>query len=84
MKTSVTMDESGRLVLPKNIRQAIGVFGAGAVNVEVVGHAARITPRAPGRTLARKRGRLVYAGALPEDWDSGEAVRQMRAQRVGR
>jgi bifunctional DNA-binding transcriptional regulator/antitoxin component of YhaV-PrlF toxin-antitoxin module len=27
MKTSVTVDEVGRLVLPKTIREAIGVYG---------------------------------------------------------
>ena len=75
MKATVTVDEVGRLVLPKDIREAIGVLGRMAVNVEVVGQAACITaPERPGGAVARKRGRLVYAGPLPENWDSGEAV----------
>ena len=85
MKTSVTVDEVGRLVLPKNIRETIGVFGRMAVNVEVVGHVARITAPEPARgRVARKRGRLVYAGPLPDNWDSGEAVLQMRERRLRR
>ncbi len=85
MKTSVTVDEVGRLVLPKEIREAIGVFGRMAVNVEVVGHAARISaPEPAGGPVARKRGRLVFAGPLPENWDSGEAVLKMREQRARR
>ena len=85
MRTCVTVDEVGRLVLPKEIREAIGVFGRMAVNVEVVGRAARITaPEPPSGPLSRKRGRLVFAGSLPENWDSGEAVLTMRDQRSRR
>ena len=38
MKASVTVDKVGRLVLPKGIREAIGVVGRMAVSLEVVGH----------------------------------------------
>jgi hypothetical protein len=34
--------------------------------------------------MARKRGRLVYAGPLPQNWDSGEAVTAIRQRRVPR
>jgi bifunctional DNA-binding transcriptional regulator/antitoxin component of YhaV-PrlF toxin-antitoxin module len=85
MKTSVTVDEVGRLVLPKGIREAIGVFGRMAVSVEVVGHAAYITaPESSSGAVARRRGRLVYAGDLPKDWESGEAVLRMRERRLRR
>ena len=79
------MDEVGRLVLPKSIREAIGIVGRTVVSVEVTGNAARITGPQPVRgTVARKRGRLVYAGPLPENWDSGEAVLALRQRRVRR
>jgi hypothetical protein len=85
MKTNVTVDEVGRLVLPKNIREAIGVFGRMSVNVEVVDNAARITvPEPVSRAVLRRRGRLVYAGPLSADWDSGEAVWRMRERRLRR
>jgi bifunctional DNA-binding transcriptional regulator/antitoxin component of YhaV-PrlF toxin-antitoxin module len=79
------VDEVGRLVLPKNIREAIGITGRTTVNVEVVDNAARISaPEQTGGTVARKRGRLVYAGALPDNWESGEAVLRMRERRTRR
>ena len=85
MKTTITVDEVGRLVLPKNIREAIGVSGRTAVTVEVVGRAAQITtPERPSGAMSRRRGRLVYAGPLPQHWDSGEAVSQMRERRLRR
>jgi hypothetical protein len=85
MKTTITVDEVGRLVLPKSIREAIGVFGRMALNVEVVGQTARLSaPEPPGGAVSRKRGRLVYAGPLPEGWDSGAAVLRARARRLRR
>lgn len=82
MKTCVTVDKVGRLVLPKEMREAIGLVGRTSVNLEVVGQAVRITaPDAPSGAVTRKRGRLVFAGPVPENWDSGQAVLRMRQQR---
>ncbi len=85
MKATVQVDEVGRLVLPKPIREAIGVWGRMALEVEVVGSTARITaPDTAAREVKRKRGRSIYAGALPQDWNSGEAVLRMRERRLAR
>jgi len=85
MKASITIDQVGRLVLPKEIREAIRVSGRMTVNVEVVDNVACISAPNPGaRAIARKRGRLLYTGSLPGNWDSGEAVLQMRERRLRR
>ena len=85
MKATVTVDEVGRLVLPKRIREAIGVSGRMAVKIDVVDNAARITAPEPARApTARQRGRLVHSGKLPEKWDSGEAVLRQRERRLQR
>ena len=83
MKTTVQVDEVGRMVLPKNVREAIGICGRTSVTVEVVAGAAQISPLEVqvGR-VARRRGRAVYAGTLPADWDSGEAVFRMCERRI--
>ena len=85
MKATVTVDEVGRMVLPKGIREAIGVSGRTTVKIEVVDNAARITAPEPAvRATGRRGGRLVYTGSLPEKWDSGDAVLQMRERRLRR
>lgn len=85
MKTSVMVDDFGRLVLPKPIREALGVFGRTVLVIEVVGEKAEMeiasTPRSD---LSRKGGRTVFSGSLPEGWDSGGAVTEMRARRLRR
>ena len=85
MKTSVMVDEVGRLVLPKEVREAIGVFGRTSVDVEVVDNTARITaPENPPGPVKRKGKRIIYAGPLPNDWHSGEAVLKVRQRRIRR
>lgn len=83
MKTTVLVDEVGRMVLPKSVRDAIGICGRTSVNVEVVAGAAQISPlEARVGPVARQRGRTLYTGPLPPDWDSGEAVFSMRERRI--
>jgi bifunctional DNA-binding transcriptional regulator/antitoxin component of YhaV-PrlF toxin-antitoxin module len=83
MKTTVLVDEVGRMVLPKSVRDAIGICGRTSVNVEVVAGAAQISPlEARVGPVARQRGRTLYTGPLPSDWDSGEAVFSMRERRI--
>lgn len=86
MKANIVVDEVGRLVLPKEIREAIGIFGRMSLQVEVVGRAARIS--APDvfdeQNVERHGKRKVYGGPLPENWDSGEAVLKIRERRMRR
>ena len=85
MKASVMVDEVGRLVLPKEIREAIGVFGRMSLQVEVVDNTARISaPEEPRAPLKRRGKRMVYSGPLPHNWESGEAVLKMRERRARR
>lgn len=85
MKALIVVDEVGRLVLPKEIREAIGVFGRMALQVEVVDNAARISaPEEASGAVKRKGKRMVYGGTLPDNWESGEAVLKIRERRVRR
>jgi hypothetical protein len=65
------------------IPEAVGIEGSKALNVDVADYTALITVPGGGVT-ARKRGRLVYAGRLPENRDRGEAVTTVRQRRTRR
>lgn len=84
MIKTVVVDEVGRLVLPKEIREAIGVSGRATLQAEVVNGAVQIGLPEAAESLERRGKRRVYTGALPEDWDSGEAVLKARAGRIRR
>lgn len=76
------VDKAGRLVLPKEIREAIGVCGRTWVQVEVVNNSARISAPDIASAVKRKGGRFIYSGPLPQDWKSGEAVIESRRRRM--
>ena len=85
MSVSLTVDEVGRIVLPKPVREALGITGRARLKVEVVGEIAQLSRENTATGPVRRRGgRLVFAGALPSDWDSAEAVGKMRSQRLKR
>jgi AbrB family looped-hinge helix DNA binding protein len=56
MKT--TIDRAGRLVIPRSIREQIGLVGGGEVELEVDGAAVRIQA-ASGHDLKQEEGFLV-------------------------
>lgn len=63
-----TIDRAGRLVIPKELRERIGLT-AGEVDVYVDGATLRVEPVASDR-LTERRGRLVVpasGGALDDD-----------------
>jgi bifunctional DNA-binding transcriptional regulator/antitoxin component of YhaV-PrlF toxin-antitoxin module len=85
MSVSLSVDEVGRLVLPKPVREALGIRGRARLKLEIVGEMAQLSREGNAAgPLRRRGGRLVFAGELPSDWDSGEAVQKMRAQRLKR
>lgn len=53
-----TIDGAGRLVLPRAIREQVGIHGPTEVEIESDGAAVRIEPLSDG-TLATEAGRLV-------------------------
>jgi AbrB family looped-hinge helix DNA binding protein len=69
-----TIDKAGRLVIPKPLRDRIGLR-AGEVEVTVDGAALRVEPLA-GESLEERNGRLVIpASGAPIDDDLVRALR---------
>ncbi|MCL2465565.1 MAG: AbrB/MazE/SpoVT family DNA-binding domain-containing protein [Micrococcales bacterium] len=68
-----TMDRAGRLVVPKAVRDAVGL-AAGEVQVEASGGAVMIT--VPASPLVKRRGLLMLANG------AGLGDEQVRAARL--
>jgi AbrB family looped-hinge helix DNA binding protein len=76
------MDKAGRLVIPRRLRDRIGLAGGGEVELELDGAAVRINPVA-GSVLREEGGLLLIPAAGTPI--TGAAVRELiDADRHGR
>jgi AbrB family looped-hinge helix DNA binding protein len=55
----LTMDKAGRLVVPKPLREALGLGDGGEVDVSVYGAGLQIIPRSRTARIVEIDGRLV-------------------------
>ena len=56
-----TIDKAGRVVVPKAMRDELGLTGGAEIEIELVDGTIEIEPVASHVRLERKRGRLVAA-----------------------
>ena len=85
MKMTLAIDAVGRVVLPKSVRESLGISGRSRIHLEVFGGRVEISLASEeSSAIHRKSGRTVSSAPLPEGWDSGNAVAEMRDQRLRR
>jgi AbrB family looped-hinge helix DNA binding protein len=82
--TRATLDSTGRIVLPSEVRKRLRLETGARFTVEVVAERIELTPEAaPEAAVVRKAGRLVLA-ATGEPLDAGAAIRTERQVQAGR
>lgn len=83
MKNVITMDRSGRLVLPGPIRRALHIMQPTAFQAEVVGNKVELTvlPTASA-TMIKKRKGLLIVSSKGEKFNAVEAIRELRDERT--
>jgi AbrB family looped-hinge helix DNA binding protein len=81
MKQMISIDQAGRLVLPKPLRQRLRLRAGDFLTVEVRGDAIELRPNKPTAKLKRVNGVLVYSGG--ESWDTNrDLVAESREDRI--
>lgn len=83
----VKIDDYGRIVIPKKVRDHLGIESGRTLKVSVEtkgagGGAIRLRPKGQRPTLRRKGPLLVHSGELAEE--GFDVVEQIRAQRTER
>ena len=78
MSTTITMDASGRLALPKAMRQKLSLEGGAKLRAALEGDTIQLTRESPAR-LVKKGKRLVIAG-FPENFSAVDAIAEARAE----
>ena len=81
--TITTLDSTGRVVLPAEVRKQLRLATGARFSVDVVADRIELTLEAPPAAVARKAGRLVLA-AGGEALDAAAAIRFERQTQAGR
>ncbi len=84
MSEIVTIDDAGRIVLPKSLREKFRLQGGDKLSLETVGDHMELKPleKAEEQAVIKKGGLLVVA-ASGEPCDAADAVRVEREERRG-
>jgi len=86
----VTIDDYGRIVIPKAIRDRLGLESGSSLELDVdasgeSGESITLRPREREPTLQRKGDLLVHTGRLMDkDFDVVDQIRTQRQQRAER
>ena len=80
----VTIDNAGRLVVPKSLREQFNLTAGCELEVEAVGDGIRLRRAAAEPALVRKEGILVHHGNTRTALDIGDFVRAERNARHAR
>jgi AbrB family looped-hinge helix DNA binding protein len=81
-----TIDKAGRVVVPKPLRERLGLLAGAEVDVEEFGGGILLNRIEPEPTLVRKQGVLVHRGKLPPGFDDtrlAEDEREERMRKIG-
>lgn len=79
MTTSLRVDEQGRVLLPQNLREALGLRPGETLEAEVEEGRLVLRPQSAGAELVEFEGRLVFGGGPVI---TGDPVQEMRDQRL--
>jgi len=65
MNTTVEIDKAGRLVVPKKVRDAVGLRAGSSIDIEVRGEEVILRSHRQGKGLYNDRGLWVYDSGAP-------------------
>ena len=82
MRSKVTLDRAGRVVLPKTLRDDLHLSPGDTLDLTVRGDEVTLRPRRNSTPLQKKQGIWVFGTGKPMACDeTEEALRNVRAQR---
>ena len=81
MKDTVPIDQAGRIVLPKAMRQELAIESGDLLEISVEGMKMTLVPKAQGASLVKKGHGLVFSSGTAETLSTGEGNRILQAER---
>lgn len=81
MAATIVMDRSGRLVVPKAVRELLRIEGGAKLRADVIGDRLELTPVGPGSTHLKKKRGFLTVPATGKRTNIVEAILQSRRDR---
>jgi AbrB family looped-hinge helix DNA binding protein len=81
---TIQMDNAGRVVIPKPLRQQFNLLPGDKLHLSVEGNGIRLEPQNAGGELARKGSVLVFTGACAEPVTTAKVNELIARDREGR
>jgi len=78
---TLTIDAAGRVVIPKPLRDKLGLHAGSTLEVEETAEGVTLKPADRKESLARVGNLLVYTGEIPVDFDIVRAIEEEREAR---
>ncbi len=78
----VQIDRAGRIVLPKKLRQRLGLRSGAALTIEETADGLLLRPTGRQPALIEENGVLVHTGKLPANYDWSRLVEDEREERI--
>jgi AbrB family looped-hinge helix DNA binding protein len=79
---TVKIDKAGRIVVPKPIRDRLGLREGSDLDIEETPEGVVLKPVEERPKMIMKNGLLVFTVKVPEGWDPVKAVEEDREERM--
>ena len=79
---TLTIDKAGRVVLPKPVRDRLGLHEGGKLELLETPDGIILKQADDEPALVKRNGRWVFRGELPAAYDVASAVREMHEDRI--
>ena len=79
---TLTMDKAGRVILPKPLRDRLGLHAGSNLDVVETADGIRLKPVEEEPLMVKEGDTLVFTGKLPPGYDILRAVDDMREERI--
>jgi AbrB family looped-hinge helix DNA binding protein len=79
---TVKIDKAGRIVVPKPIRDRLGLHEGSDLEIEETPEGVMLKPVEERSAMVKKRGLWVFTGKVPPGWDPVKAVEDAREERI--
>ena len=79
---TLKIDKAGRVVLPKPVRTRLGLRAGSDLELQETAEGILLKPTEHEPSMVQVDGVWVYTGKVPPGWDSVQAIKDDREERI--